>query len=192
MNCFTHSGKAAVGMCVLCQKGICHECVARQTPRLVCRTCAARPGALGFGWYGWYGYGYEYRSSTTIGGWPLVHMGAGVDPVTMRPRVARGVIAVGNIAVGVLAIGGLACGLFTVGGASIGLLLAVGGASLGLGLSVGGFAVGSIAIGGVAVGFVYAIGGAAFGPAVIDGRRCDEAAREFARGWLAALPPTCR
>lgn len=192
MNCFTHSGKAAVGMCVLCQKGVCHECVARQTPRLVCRACAARPGALGFGWYGWYGYGYEYRSSTTIAGWPLVHMCAGVDPVTMRPRVARGVIAVGNIAIGVLAIGGLACGLFTVGGASIGLLLAVGGASLGLGLSVGGFAVGSIAIGGVAVGFVYAIGGAAFGPAVIDGRRCDEAAREFALRWLAALPPTCR
>jgi hypothetical protein len=192
MNCFTHSGKAAVGMCVLCQKGVCHECVARQTPRLVCRACAARPSALGFGWYGWYGYGYEYRSSTTIGGWPLVHMCAGVDPVTMRPRVARGVIAVGNIAVGVLAIGGVACGLFTVGGASIGLLLAVGGAALGLGFSVGGFAVGSIAIGGVAVGFVYAIGGAAFGPAVIDGRRCDEAAREFARRWLAVLPPSCQ
>jgi hypothetical protein len=36
MNCFTHSRSAAVGMCVVCQKGICHECVARETPRLVC------------------------------------------------------------------------------------------------------------------------------------------------------------
>jgi hypothetical protein len=52
--------------------------------------------------------------------------------------------------------------------------------------------VGSIAIGGAAVGFVYAIGGGAFGPAVIDGRHCDEAARAFARRWLDALPPSCR
>src|SRR6266540_409537 len=69
--------------------------------------------------------------------------------------------------------------LITVGGASIGLLAAVGGAALGLGVSVGGLAVGSIAIGGAAVGFVYAIGGGAFGPAVIDGMRCDDAARDF-------------
>ena len=191
MNCFTHSRSAAVGMCAICQKGVCHECVARQTPRLMCTACAGRGGSvLGYGWGGW--YGYEYKSSMTIGGWPLIHVCAGIDPVTMRPRVAMGVVAIGNIAVGGLAIGGLACGLLTVGGASIGLLLAVGGAALGLGVSVGGLAVGSIAIGGAAVGFVYAIGGGAFGPAVIDGRHCDEAARAFVRRWLDALPPSCR
>ena len=189
MNCFTHNRNAAVGICGLCQKAVCHECVARDTPRLVCRACADRGSVLP---YGWYGYGYEYRSSTTIGGWPLVHVCAGIDPVTMRPKIARGVLAIGNVAVGVLAIGGVACGLFTLGGASIGLLLAVGGAALGLGLSVGGFAVGSIAIGGAAVGFVYAIGGGAFGPAVIDGRRCDEAARDFVRRWLDVVPNNCR
>jgi hypothetical protein len=189
MNCFTHSRNAAVGMCAFCQKGICHECVATETPRLVCRACAARGGVLP---YGWYGYGYEYRSSTTIGGWPLVHVCAGIDPVTMRPKIARGVVAIGNIAVGGLAIGGVACGLFTLGGASIGLLLAVGGAALGLGVSVGGLAVGSIAIGGAAMGFVVAIGGGAFGPAVIDGRHCDEAARDIVRRWLGVLPPSCR
>jgi hypothetical protein len=194
MNCFTHSRSAAVGMCALCQKGVCHECVATETPRLVCRACAARGRVLPYGWSGWYGYGYgyEYKSSTTIGGWPIVHVCAGIDPLTMRPRIARGVVAIGNIAVGVLAVGGLACGLFTVGGGSIGLLLAVGGAALGLGVSVGGFAVGSIAIGGAAVGFIYAIGGGAFGPAVIDGRHCDEAARDFVRRWLDVLPPNCR
>jgi hypothetical protein len=158
MNCFTHGRTAAIGMCVLCQKGVCHECVAKQAPRIVCHGCAARGSVLPYGWPG-YGYGYEYRSSTTIGGWPLVHVCAGVDPVTMRPRIASGVVAIGNVAVGVLAIGGAACGLFTFGGASIGLLLAVGGAALGLGISVGGVAVGSIAIGGAAVGFVYAVGG---------------------------------
>ena len=134
----------------------------------------------------------RYKSSTTIGGWPLVHVCSGVDPVTMRLRVARGVVAIGNIAVGVLAIGGVAFGLLTVGGASIGLLMAIGGAALGLGVSVGGFALGSVAIGGAAVGFIYAIGGGAVGPAVIDGMRCDEAARDFARRWLNMLPPSCR
>ena len=192
MNCFTHGRSAAVGMCALCQKGVCHECIATGAPRIVCRACAARGSVLPYGWSGWYGYGYEYRSSTTIGGWPLIHVCAGIDPVTMRPRIAKGVVAIGNIAVGVLAIGRVACGLFTLGGASIGLLLAVGGAALGLGLSVGGFAVGSIAIGGAAVGFAYAIGGAAFGPAVIDGRQCDEAARDFFRRWLDTVPSTCR
>ena len=179
-------------MCVVCQKGICHECVARETPRLVCRTCSASGASVGYGWSGWYGCGYEYKSSTTIGGWPLVHVCAGIDPVTMRMRVAKGIVAIGNIAVGGLAIGGMACGLFTIGGASLGLLMAIGGAALGLGVSVGGFAVGSIAIGGAAVGFIYAIGGGAFGPAVIDGMRCDDAARDFARRWLNLLPPSCR
>jgi hypothetical protein len=194
MNCFTHSRTAAVGICSGCQKAVCHECVARETPRLVCGACAARGGAQPWGWYGygWYGYSYEYKSATTIGGWPLVHVCAGIDPVTRRPKIARGVVAIGNIAVGALAIGGLACGLLAVGGGSMGLLLAVGGAALGLGVSIGGLAVGSIAIGGAAVGFLYAIGGAAFGPAVIDGLHCDEAARDFVRGWLGALPPSCQ
>ena len=197
MNCFTHSRTAAVGLCGVCQKAVCHECVARDTPRLVCRDCAARGGLLSYPWWGYgygYGYSYEYKSSLTLGGWPLIHVCSGIDPMTMRPRMAKGVIAIGNIAVGGLAIGGLACGVITLGGGSIGLLLAIGGAALGLGLSVGGFAVGSIAIGGAAVGFMYAIGGVAIGPAVIDARTCDAAVLEFARRWLGNVsrPPNCR
>src|SRR5207249_3482918 len=134
MNCFTHAGIPAVGMCVLCQKGVCHQCVAQESPRLLCRQCAATGGRMAG--YGWPGYGYEYKSSVTVGGWPLVHVCSGIDPLTMRPRIARGVVAIGNIAVGVLAIGGLACGVFTLGGGSVGLLFAIGGAALGLGLSV--------------------------------------------------------
>ena len=129
------------------------------------RSRSADAGIRPYGYYGsLYRVGYEYKSSATIGGWPLIHVAAGVDPVTLRPRIAKGIVAIGDVAVGVLAIGGLACGLFTVGGASIGLMVAVGGAALGLGVSVGGFAVGSIAIGGAAVGFLHAVGGAAFGP----------------------------
>jgi hypothetical protein len=184
MNCFTHSQKPAVGICVVCQKAVCHQCVGREAPRLVCRACTERGIVLG----------YEYKSKTMVGGWPLVHVCAGVDPVTMRPKIASGVIAIGNIALGGLAVGGLACGVLAVGGGSIGLAFALGGAALGLGLSVGGLAVGSIALGGAAVGFLYAMGGGAIGPAVIDGQHCDAAAREFIQRLFGAgaLPPNCR
>lgn len=184
MNCFIHERVAAVGICAMCQKAVCRDCVGRETPRLVCRTCLEQRTVLGF----------EYRSRATVGGWPLVHICAGVDPVTMRPKVAKGVIAVGNIAVGGVAIAGLACGLVTVGGAAVGLLLALGGAAVGLGLSIGGFAIGSVAIGGAAIGFAYAVGGGAFGPAIIDGQRCDPAAVDFVRQWVGSgvLPPHCR
>jgi hypothetical protein len=182
MNCFTHPRVAAVGMCTACQKGICRDCVGRAAPRLVCASCA-ESGAL---------FGYEYRSAVTIAGWPLVHICTGVDASTMRPKVAKGVIAIGNIAVGGIALGGVALGLVTIGGASLGLLGALGGAAIGLGLSIGGVAVGSVAVGGAAIGFAHAVGGAAFGPSIIDGTRCSEATRELVRQWFATLPPSCR
>jgi hypothetical protein len=114
------------------------------------------------GLYGSYGYGYEYKSALTIAGWPLLHISGGMDPVTMRPRIARGIIAIGNVAVGTVAIGGVACGLIAIGGCSLGVLAAVGGVALGAGLSVGGVAVGAIAIGGVAIGALRAVGDVAY------------------------------
>ena len=184
VNCYVHDRLPAVGLCAVCQKAVCRDCVARDNPRMVCRTCAEQRTIFGF----------EYRSSARIGDWPLIHICAGLDPATMRPRVAKGVIAVGNIAVGGVAIAGLACGLVTVGGASCGLLFALGGLALGLGISIGGLAVGAVALGGAAIGFVYAIGGAAFGPDIIDGRHCDPAVVDFVRRWLGTgmLPPNCR
>jgi len=184
MNCFTHPRAAAVGLCALCQRGVCGECVSRDAPRIVCRACAERGGVIG----------YEYKSSASIGGWPLVHVCAGVDPLTMRPRIAKGIVAIGNISVGAVAVGGVALGLVSAGGGSLGLLFALGGAAVGLGLSIGGVAVGSVAIGGAAIGFMYAIGGGAVGPAIVDGARCDEAAREFILRWIGPgmLPPHCR
>ena len=121
MNCFTHDRATAIGLCVVCQKAICRDCVGRDAPRLICKSCAAGNATLGF----------EYTSSASLAGWPLIHICAGIDAVTMRPKVARGVIAIGNIAVGGLAVGGLACGLLTIGGLSVGILAAFGGAALG-------------------------------------------------------------
>ena len=143
MNCFVHNQSAAVGLCAVCQKALCPACVGVEAPRLVCRTCVQRPIPMMMG--------FEYRSPIEIGSWPLLHVCIGIDPTTLRPRVARGIIAIGNIAVGVVAIAGLSCGLVTIGGASFGALFALGGLALGLGLSIGGLAVGSIAVGGVAV-----------------------------------------
>lgn len=184
MHCFRHDGVAAIGVCASCQKAMCRQCVGRETPRLICHACVDRPPIIG----------YEYRSELMVGNLPLIHLCGGLDPVTMRPRVAKGVIAIGNIAIGGLAVGGLSVGLITIGGASFGALFALGGAAIGLGLSIGGLAIGSVAIGGAAVGFVYAIGGGAVAPAVIDGRRCDQAAAEFLRSWFGnlTLPPSCR
>jgi len=184
MNCYVHDRVPAVGLCAVCQRAVCRDCVGRDSPRIVCRECLTRQSVVGF----------EYRSAARIGSWPLVHVCGGIDPATMRPRVAKGVIAIGNIAVGAVAIGGAACGLLTLGGASLGLLCAIGGAAIGAGVSIGGFAVGTVAIGGAAIGFSYAIGGGAIGPAIIDGRRCDPAALDFIRRWIAFLgtPPSCR
>lgn len=102
--------------------------------------------------------GYEYRSRKTVLGIPLVHInltrgrGGGV-------RVAKGIIAIGDVAVGLLAIGGVAVGGLSLGGVALGLLLALGGVAIG-GLSLGGLSIGLYALGGCAVG-VYAFGGAA-------------------------------
>src|SRR6266545_4390571 len=71
--------------------------------------------------YGYYGWGYEYKSETELFGLPLIHIAQGIDPTTGRPRVAKGIIAIGNIAIGVLALGGVSLGGITVGGASIGV-----------------------------------------------------------------------
>jgi hypothetical protein len=184
VNCFVHTNTAAVGLCAACQKAVCRACVGRESPRLICAACAGRGAVIGF----------EHRSEFAIGNLPFLHVCLGVDAATGRPKVARGVIAVGNVAVGIVALGGVAFGLLSLGGVAVGLLLALGGAALGVGVSFGGLAVGSVAIGGAAVGFVYALGGGAVGPAIIDGRHCNEAARQFFVEWFGRgfLPPSCR
>jgi hypothetical protein len=182
MQCFVHDGTDAVGICGVCGKAVCRDCVLPSAPRLVCRACDTSSI-----------HGFEYKSEASIGTLPLVHICTGVDPVTRRPRIAKGVIAIGNIAMGVLSVGGVAVGLFSLGGLSVGLLAALGGAAIGIGVSVGGLAIGSVAIGGAAIGFSYAMGGAAFAPAAIDGMHCDEVARRFFEQYAPGMiPPNCR
>jgi len=139
-------------------------------------------------------FGYEYRSRTELFGLPLVHVvtGRGVNPVTGRFRVAKGIIAIGGIAVGVVAIGGLAVGAIAVGGLALGLA-ALGGCAVGVVLALGGMAVGLVAVGGGALGY-YALGGGAWGAHVLGGNAQDPQAVSFFRRFLGAgvdrfLPP---
>jgi hypothetical protein len=114
----------------------------------------------------------SYRSSASFLGLPLVHVATGsLDGQRYRRGVARGWIAVGDVAFGVL---------FAAGGVSVGGI-AVGGAALG-GLTIGGLAVGLFAIGGGALGLL-AVGGAAFAwHAALGGLAV---ARNFAIGGAA-------
>jgi zinc-ribbon domain len=139
-------------------------------------------------------YGYEYRSRATLWGLPLVHVATGVDSLTGRRRVARGIIAIGERAVGVLAIGGGAIGAIAIGGGAIGII-ALGGAAIGGLLALGGAAIGAVALGGAAIGAVavgggafgyYAFGGGAGGVHPLGGNIQDPEAAAFFRQWLGS------
>ena len=111
--------------------------------------------------------GREWRSPTTIFGVPLVHIAYGRDPRTGQRRIAKGIVAIGDIAVGVLALGGTAFGAIAFGGVAIGLV-SIGGCAFGLTLALGGLAMGGIAIGGLAIGGL-AFGGFAAGYYAVGG-----------------------
>jgi transcriptional regulator with XRE-family HTH domain len=103
-----------------------------------------------------YGIFYEYISPVKVFNLPLVHIRLGYGP-----QVAKGIVAIGNLAVGVVAIGSCSLGVISLGGLCLGLLLALGGVSFGL-IALGGLAVGGFAVGGCAVGQWLAAGGGAF------------------------------
>lgn len=92
---------------------------------------------------------YEYKSSTTLFGLPLVHINVGRFGLYR----ARGIIAVGNVATGLVSIGLISAGFLSFGCLSLGLL-AMGAVALGL-VALGGIALGAgIAAGGLAVGWL--------------------------------------
>ncbi|MEM8875801.1 MAG: zinc ribbon domain-containing protein [Planctomycetota bacterium] len=97
--------------------------------------------------------GYEWRTRTQIFGVPLIHVCSNVKDEEGKTKIAKGIIASGDIAVGVFASGGLALGVLTAGGMSAGLLGAFGVIAVGGGFAFGGIAVaGGVAFGGIAIG----------------------------------------
>ncbi len=166
----------------------CPECAHAHSDRaFVCPGCGRPAGAASL-------FGSEYRSAATLFGLPLVHIATGLDPLTGRRRLAKGVIAIGDLAVGLVAIGGGAFGVLAIGGGAVGLL-ALGGGVVGLLLAVGGCAVGGIALGGMAVGLVavgggavgyYAMGGGVWGVHGYGGNQYDPEALDFFWNWFGS------
>ncbi len=124
---------------------------------------------------------WEYRSSMTLLGWPLVHIcldrgSAKAKRQPVKAWIAAGdsaiglIFAFGGMAIAPISIGGLAIGLFSFGGSSMGAL-ALGGMAIGV-WSFGGLAMGWQALGGFALAWNGAIGGVAL-------------AHDFALGGIA-------
>lgn len=99
---------------------------------------------------------YEYKSKRMLFNLPLVHVNVG-----RGIHVAKGIVAIGNIALGIVSVGGVALGGIAVGGISLGLLT-LAGLALGLLFSAGGISIGAIALGGITVG-IFAVGGLSVG-----------------------------
>jgi len=89
---------------------------------------------------------FEYRSTNEINGWPLIHINLGTDPFTGRPLVAKGVVAIGNIAFGIVSIGAVAFGVVTLAGFGLGIV------------SLAGIAIGITTLGAIALGYEVALG----------------------------------
>jgi hypothetical protein len=100
--------------------------------------------------------GRDYRTKQSLFGLPLAHVAWGVDPVTHRPRVAKGWIAIGSKAKGLAAVGIEAYGLIAVGLIAGGIfptgLLAFGMWSVGL------VAYGLVSTGLLAIALIHAVG----------------------------------
>jgi RNA polymerase sigma factor (sigma-70 family) len=141
----------------------------------------------------------EFRSTSTLLGWPLYHVRYGTPPpgspfvrgwIAVGDRSIGLLFAMGQIAIAPVSLGVVAVGGLTVGGVAIGLLpmasvalgvMPLGGTAFGL-LAIGGFAAGWFgAVGGLALSITHAAGGFAIAPHANDA---------VATAWLSTwIPP---
>src|SRR5688572_5982790 len=105
-------------------------------------------------------HGKRYRSKATLFGLPVISIAFGPSEGEIR-GVAKGIIAIGDIAIGFVALGGLSIGMVAVGGLALGMFT-LGGLAIGLLTAMGGTAIGAAAVGGAAIG-VLAFGAGAGG-----------------------------
>ena len=142
---------------------------------------AIRSGAA-FGWVRTLTY-REYRSKRTFLGWPLVHIVGGLDPLTGRPKTAKGWLAIGDGR----AVGGIAL----AGGFAFGAFAAAGGMAFAAAVAAaGGFAVaGVLAMAGGFAGGTFAAASSARGEHVLSATRQDADFADALANWVNALWP---
>lgn len=96
----------------------CRECrheVSEQA--ITCPNCGA-PYPAREKWDGW---GYEYKSKTTVMGLPLIHISFKYSP-KLLPVPARGIIAIGQFAAGLITISQAGIGIISIGQFTIAVL----------------------------------------------------------------------
>jgi ribosomal protein L37E len=97
-------------------------------------------------------WGYEWKSETTILGWPLVHIAFGWNMKTGQLMMAKGIIAIGQFAFGLFTLAQFGVGLLIGVGQFIAGTFVVGQFALGILFAFGQFAVGHYAMGQFAAG----------------------------------------
>jgi len=118
---------------------------------VTCLHCGA-PRPADHAWNGW---GYEYKSATTVWGIPLVHVAFGRDK-SGKFRTAKGIIAIGQFARGIITIAQFGFGVVFIGQFGVGLFVL---AQFALGfMACGQFAVALYAVGQIPVALLWAKG----------------------------------
>jgi hypothetical protein len=152
----------------------CREC--RHEVSAVARACP-QCGAPFPGRHHWQGTGCDWKSRTTICGYPVVHIAYGRD-ARGRLRVAKGVIAIGQFAIGLITIAQFGVGFLFGFGQFVVALTAVAQVAITPLCGIGQFATGYVAMGQMAVGY-YALGQIAYGVHVWSVNRQDLVALVF-------------
>ena len=125
----------------------------------------------------WRGSGFEWKSTQTFYGYPLVHIAFGRDAQN-RIRVAKGVVAIGQFGIGLITIAQFGIGiLFGFGQFIVGLTGLAQFAITGI-IGAGQFATGYIAIGQFALGY-YALAQVGFAKYLWSTASRDPEAVEF-------------
>ncbi len=141
----------------------CKDCGKRISRRAdSCPSCGGSTKAFTqkFGRVRKQNWGYEWKSETTIFGFPLIHIAVGRKNGMLR--VAKGVIAIGQFAIGLITLAQFGIGfLFGFGQFMIGFAV-VGQFAGGVLFGLGQFASGYVAIGQMAIGY-YVLAQQGFG-----------------------------
>jgi hypothetical protein len=160
----------------------CRECGQEVSSlALACPHCGAPlPGAQPG-----QGTGFEWQSSQTFLGYPLIHVAVGKDAEGRR-RVAKGVIAIGQFAVGLITIAQFGVGLLFGFGQFIVGFTALAQIALALYFGVGQFATGYVAVGQIVLAY-YGLAQLGWASHLWSMGRRDPAAVEYFRQLLEEL-----